>query len=59
MYSIAEHGPTGCLIDRLRPMLHQYNVTAYLCGHDHNLQVNVVDCCKTQETLMFVFIPTR
>ncbi|CAF4393916.1 unnamed protein product, partial [Rotaria sordida] len=38
VYSVAEHGPTKCLVDRLRPLLHQYRATAYLCGHDHNLQ---------------------
>lgn len=39
IYSVAEHGPTQCLIDRLRPLLYKYNATTYLCGHDHNLQV--------------------
>jgi tartrate-resistant acid phosphatase type 5 len=41
VYSVAEHGPTKCLVDRLRPLLHQYRATAYICGHDHNLQVSI------------------
>jgi len=38
IYSIAEHGPTKCLTDRLQPMIEKYNANGYLCGHDHNLQ---------------------
>ncbi|CAH1774170.1 unnamed protein product [Owenia fusiformis] len=38
VYSVAEHGPTEQLLQRLQPMLHKYKVTAYISGHDHNLQ---------------------
>ncbi|KAK7101235.1 hypothetical protein V1264_024050 [Littorina saxatilis] len=38
VYSIAEHGPTKCLVDRLLPMLYKYRASGHLSGHDHNLQ---------------------
>uniref|UniRef100_A0A7E4VGH8 Tartrate-resistant acid phosphatase type 5 n=1 Tax=Panagrellus redivivus TaxID=6233 RepID=A0A7E4VGH8_PANRE len=39
IYSTCEHGPNSCLQDRLDPLLRRYGVTAYLAGHDHDLQL--------------------
>ncbi|XP_065809844.1 tartrate-resistant acid phosphatase type 5a isoform X2 [Labrus bergylta] len=38
VWSVSEHGPTKCLLQKLHPLLNKYKATAYLCGHDHNLQ---------------------
>ena len=38
VWSVAEHGPNDTLVQRLRLLLIQYNITAYFCGHNHNTQ---------------------
>ncbi|XP_028263371.1 tartrate-resistant acid phosphatase type 5a isoform X2 [Parambassis ranga] len=38
VWSVSEHGPTHCLLQKVHPLLLKHNTTAYLCGHDHNLQ---------------------
>ncbi|CAJ0930404.1 unnamed protein product, partial [Mesorhabditis belari] len=38
VFSMSSHGPTQCLVDRLKPLLEQFSVTAYFAGHDHTLQ---------------------
>ena len=38
VWSAGAHGPTKELLDRLRPMLMKYNVSAYFCGHDHEME---------------------
>ena len=34
------HGSTPYLVANLRPLLEENDVTAYISGHDHNLQVS-------------------
>ena len=41
VWSICEHGPTNQLVSDLKPLLEQYNVSAYLAGHDHCAEVIV------------------
>ena len=38
--SAGVHGSTPYLVSKLKPMLEENDVTAYLSGHDHNLQVS-------------------
>ncbi|EDO35960.1 predicted protein, partial [Nematostella vectensis] len=38
VFSVGPHGSTKCLRSRLVPLLRKYKVSAYLSGHDHNLQ---------------------
>ena len=38
VWSVAEHGPTACLVEELIPMLEGNKVTAYFSGHDHTFE---------------------
>jgi tartrate-resistant acid phosphatase type 5 len=41
IWSVCEHGPTPLLVDDVKPLLEQYNVSVYLAGHDHCAEVIV------------------
>jgi hypothetical protein len=56
VYSVAEHDPTKCLVNRLCPLFHQYRATTYICGHDHNFQVSIFALLSPYRyNLFFVF----
>lgn len=38
IHSVASHGPTKCLWERLDTLLKAHDVSAYFAGHDHTLQ---------------------
>lgn len=38
VYSAGPHGDSSALISKLKPMLDEFGVDAYLSGHDHTLQ---------------------
>ncbi|XP_031558063.1 tartrate-resistant acid phosphatase type 5-like [Actinia tenebrosa] len=38
IFSAGFHGNSDCLLSSLKPLLEKYDVTAYISGHDHNLQ---------------------
>lgn len=37
VWSVAEHGPTKCLVEKLRPLLHRFKINAYFAGLIYNL----------------------
>jgi tartrate-resistant acid phosphatase type 5 len=38
VWSVGNHGPTADLVHELDPLMRQYNVSAYFCGHEHNVE---------------------
>lgn len=38
VWSICEHGPTTMMVEKVKPLLEQYHVTAFIAGHDHCIE---------------------
>lgn len=47
VYSNGRHGDNVTLVKQLAPLLDQYGVALYLCGHDHDLQHLELEGLKT------------
>jgi acid phosphatase len=39
LVSYSSHGPTPHMVEEFEPLFSKYAIAAYLCGHDHNMQV--------------------
>uniref|UniRef100_A0A0R3RUM0 Tartrate-resistant acid phosphatase type 5 n=1 Tax=Elaeophora elaphi TaxID=1147741 RepID=A0A0R3RUM0_9BILA len=50
IYSVSTHGPTNCLIEKLKPLLEKYHATAYIAGHDHSLQHIITEYTSSSDT---------
>lgn len=50
------HGNTKYLVSKLKPMLEENDVTVYLSGHDHNLQVSR---CITEKSVAIATLLTQ
>lgn len=47
IFSDAKHGDTEALVKTIAPLLEKYDIHAYLCGHDHDLQHLELEGYKT------------
>ena len=50
VWSVGAHGPTSHLVENLMPLLHRNKVTAYMAGHDHDIQVKYIHETKLLPT---------
>ena len=54
IFSGGEHGNTPELHASVKPLLESYRVDAYLCGHDHTLQVTLLSAFLSGVLRLFV-----